>query len=492
MTIETPLPAAAAGSAVAPWETVAPEEQLFVLITGANSGIGLGTGQRLIDDFLATRPLTAHLILIPTTRSASKSLVAITALRAHAEHAAKTSTALRARYHDHDAEKGEYNWRDAVRRIHVLSLTLDLCDLRGVHAFAETLCRGRVSNPEGLEGEYLRNVRIPRLDTVIFNAAYGNWSGCNYPKAVWKILYEGLVQAVTYPTFKNSLPTSILNEQASYGYPEKPLLGEVFTACVFGHYVLAHQLLPLLSRHSTSESRGRIVWSSSIEAVQDVYNADDMQCFLKPAAYESVKRLTDIISLSYSLPSVQRFSVPFLTMDDESGGDAAAANKPVPPKMYLTHPGVVASTLFPVPWFFFWAYELALVVARWLGSPWHNVDGYRGSTSAAWLALQDQAVLDEMQVDRVKWGSSTDRHLVSDVKKTEVDGWGWEGKAETSETIAADTARGVLHKSVGRRLGVKNATEESLVEFEEEGARAWEEMERLRHQWAKIVKLERE
>ena len=36
MTIEAPLPAAAAGSAVAPWETVAPEEQLFVLITGAN------------------------------------------------------------------------------------------------------------------------------------------------------------------------------------------------------------------------------------------------------------------------------------------------------------------------------------------------------------------------------------------------------------------------------------------------------------------------
>ncbi|KAM0457231.1 hypothetical protein ACHAO4_003028 [Trichoderma viride] len=491
MTIEAPLPAAAAGSAVAPWETVAPEEQLFVLITGANSGIGLGTGQRLIDDFLATRSLTAHLVLIPTTRSASKSLVAISALRAHAEYAAKTSTALRARYHaDNDDQKEEYNWQDAVRRIHVLSLTLDLCDLRGVYAFAEKLCRGRVSNPEGLEGEYLRNVRIPRLDTVIFNAAYGNWSGCNYPKSVWKMLSEGLVQSVTYPTFKISLPTSILNEQKSYGYPEKPLLGEVFTACVFGHYVLAHQLLPLLSRHSASEPRGRIVWCSSIEAIQEVYVADDMQCFLEPAAYESAKRLTDIVSLSYSLPSVQKFSRPFLTIDEESGGDAA--EKPIPPKMYLTHPGVVASTLFPVPWFFFWAYELALVVARWLGSPWHNVDGYRGSTSAAWLALQDQTALDDMQADRIKWGSSTDRNLVSDVKKTEVDGWGWEGKVETSKTIAADTATGLLHKSVGRRLGTKNATEESLVEFEEEGARVWEEMERLRHQWAKIIKLEKE
>ncbi|RFU77140.1 hypothetical protein TARUN_5122 [Trichoderma arundinaceum] len=481
MVMEAP---AAAGPAAAPWELVAPEDQLFVLITGANSGIGLGTGQRLIDEFLATRSLTSHLIIIPTTRSASKSLQAIKALREHAELAARTSTALRSR-----AGEG-YKWEDAAKRIHVLSLTLDLCDLRGVYAFAEQLCRGTVSNPEGLEGEYLRNVRIPRLDTVVFNAAYGNWSGCNYPMAVWKILSQGLVQAVTYPTFKNSLPTSILNEQESYGYPEKPLLGEVFCACVFGHYILAHQLLPLLSRRSQDESRGRIVWSSSVEAIEEVYYEDDMQCFLKPAAYESAKRLTDIIALTYSLPSIRPFSGPFLRMDEESGGDAA--EKPVPPKMYVTHPGVVASTLFPVPWFLFWAYELALVVARWVGSPWHNVDGYKGASSTTWITLQDQAALDEMQADRIKWGSACDRHLVSDVKKTEVDGWGWEGKPETDETIAADTAKGVLHKSVGRRLESKNVTEEALVEFEETGARVWEEMERLRHQWAKIIKLDKE
>lgn len=176
------------------------------------SGIGLGTGQRLIDEFLATRSLKAHLVLIPTTRSAAKSLLAIRALRAHAEHAAKTSSALRSR-----AGEG-YKWEDAARRIHVLSLTLDLCDVRGVYAFADRLCRGTVSNPEGLAGEYLRDVRIPRLDTVVFNAAYGGWSGCNYPKAMWTILATGLVQAVTYPTFKNSLATSILNERASYGY----------------------------------------------------------------------------------------------------------------------------------------------------------------------------------------------------------------------------------------------------------------------------------
>lgn len=221
-----------------------------------------------------------------------------------------------------------------------------------------------------------------------------------------------------------------------------------------------------------------------------MYNPDDMQCFLKPAAYESAKRLTDIIALTYSLPSVRPFSDAFLRMDDESGGDPE--EKPIPPKIYLTHPGVVASTLFPVPWFLFWAYELALVIARWVGSPWHCVDGYKGAASTTWLALQDQASLDELQADRVKWGSSCNRRLESGVKKTEVEGWGWEGKPETDETIAADPAEGLLHKSVGRRLGTKNVTEEMLVEFEVEGARAWEEMERLRLQWANILKLGKE
>jgi 3-keto steroid reductase len=100
----------------------------------------------------------------------------------------------------------------------VLSLQLDLCDLRGVYKCAHALVHGPVSNPEGLEGEYLRNVRIPRLDTVVFNAAYGGWSGVNYPKAVWTILTQGLVQSVTWPNYKMALPTALLNDKPNYNY----------------------------------------------------------------------------------------------------------------------------------------------------------------------------------------------------------------------------------------------------------------------------------
>ncbi|KAK5987874.1 3-keto-steroid reductase erg27-like protein [Cladobotryum mycophilum] len=402
------------------------------------SGIGLGIGQRLIDEFLATRSLTSHLILLPTTRSSDKSLQAIASLRQYAEQAAQTSTALQGR-----VGEAAYRWQDTVARIHVLSLSLDLCDLRGVYAFADRLCRGTVSNPEGLEGEYLRDVRIPRLDTVVFNAAYGGWTGCSYVKACWIMLTKGFVQAVTWPTFKNSLPTCILNERGRYNYPQKPLLAS-----------------PLLSRKSQNEAPGRIVWSSSVEAIREVYNPDDMQCFLQPAAYESAKRLIDIIAISHSLPSVRPFSARFLQIDEESGGDATET--PIPPRSRFGRGSLV-------------------------GLPWHNCDGYRGAKSAAWIALQDQGALDEANAERIKWGSASDHKLDSYVKKTEVEGWGWEGKPETAETIREDAAEGILHKSAGRRAGTKNVMQEDIVEFEELGSRVWAEMERLRLEWASIL-----
>ncbi|PNP76737.1 hypothetical protein FNYG_10156 [Fusarium nygamai] len=486
--------------AKAPWDAVPAEEQVFVLITGANSGIGLNTGERLIDEFLSTRSLRSHLILLPTTRSKSKSLQTIRFLRAHAQRVAQTSAALRSRAGD------GYRWEDTVARIHVLSLQVDLCDLRNVYALADTLVNRTVSNPEGLEGEYLRDVRISRLDTVVFNAAYGGWSGCNFPKAIWVILTQGLVQSVTWPTYKIALPTCILNERPGYNYvcvelpthlsslcevpnqdiqPQKPFLGEVFTACVFGHYILAHQLLPLLNRHSSSEPPGRIVWSSTIEAVSDVFDTSDFQCFRGKGPYESAKRLMDILSLTATLPAALPYSSNFLTPDDPTDDPTEACDKPAAPRIYLTHPGVVASTLFPVPWFLMWAYKLTLILSRWLGSPWHTVDGYSGAKSAVWIALQEQSALDNLHAERVKWGSSSDRQLEVNVKKTEVEGWGWEGKVEDAAALKEDT--GVLRKTIGRKRGVRDVTKEDIIEFEELGAECWKKMEELRQEWGGLI-----
>ncbi|UNI18276.1 3-beta-hydroxysteroid 3-dehydrogenase [Purpureocillium takamizusanense] len=485
--------AAVSQAGAAPWDAVPAHDQLFVLITGSNSGVGLGIAHRLIDEFLAQRPLTSHLILIATARSPAKCLQAVHDIRAYAANRDAAST-LAAR-----AGPDYVHPRDTLARVHALGLTLDLCDLRGVRDFAARLVHGEVSNPRGAEapieqggaGEDLRGVRVPRIDSVICNAAFGGWSGVDWLGAVWSILTKGIVQSVTWPTFKGSLPTCILNERQEYGYPVKPLLGEVFAACVFGHYMLVHQLLPLLSRPAETSSSlstdagpllppGRIIWSSSIEACRDVFDPDDLQCFTRDEAYESAKRLTDVLSLTSSLPGSTPSSERWLTPDDA----AVASARPVRPRVYVSHPGIVASTLFPVPWFLMWAYTLALVISRWLGSPWHTVDGYRGATAAVWLALEPQPALDARAADRVKWGASADRHGRAAVKLTEVEGWGWEGRVEDPRH---DTAPGVLHKARGRKHGTLDAVREDIERFEELGARCWREMEDLRARWEDII-----
>ncbi|KAM3562833.1 hypothetical protein ARSEF4850_002598 [Beauveria asiatica] len=483
----------------APWEKVPDYEQLFVLVTGANSGIGLGIAQRLIDEFLATRSLTSHLILLPTTRSARKSLETIRVLRAYATAAAqKPAPVLRSRA----GGAAAYRWQDTVARIHVLSLSLDLCDLRGLYAFADALCGGTVSNPEGLPDEYLTNVRVPRLDSVVYNAAYGGWEGVNWGGAIKSFFTKGLLETATYPDFKTALPTCILNERSSYGYPEKPLLGEVFTACTFGHYCLTHKLRPLLTRPRSSVlPPGRIIWSSSVEAHRNTFDIDDMQCFARPAAYESAKRLTDILCLTSTLPHVRPHAQSLLhgvaaactttPRPDSKATDVKDATKSedtalAGPRMYLSHPGIVASTLFPLPAFLFWLYEFALVLCRWAGSPWHTSTGYRGAYAPVWLTMQEQSILDELAAERIKWGSAYDRAGDSFVKPTEVEDWGWQGEVEDPEE---DDTTGSLNKKCGRRYGAQTVTREQLLGMEELGGKCWREMERMRKQWEDIMKL---
>ena len=188
------------------------------------SGIGLGIGERLIDEFLATRPETSHLVLLPTTRSATKSAETVRHLYAHAAGSASSSPRFSASSAAASA---------AAARVHVLSPQLDLCDIPAIYELADDLCTGTLSNPADAgagagAGEHLKGVAIPRLDSIVCNAAYGGWSGVNYAVAVWKMLTDGFIQSVTWPTFKNALPTALLNKKKGYDYvrltfPPQPL-----------------------------------------------------------------------------------------------------------------------------------------------------------------------------------------------------------------------------------------------------------------------------
>ncbi|KAI8265100.1 3-keto-steroid reductase [Colletotrichum sp. SAR11_239] len=482
----------------APWDKVPPHEQLFVLVTGANSGVGLGICERLIDDFLATRPLSAHLILIPTTRSVRKSRETIFHLKQHLAQTASTSSALRSR------AGPDYHPDDTTARVHLLSVQLDLCDLPSIYACATTLVAGHIADPTAPE---THPYKIPRLDALIFNAGFGGWTGLDWAGLFTSIFTKGLLPVLTWPSFKLARPGAVLNQRpvrsdlvpnespdnplavaSAYDTkPSSPVLGEVFCANVFGHYVLAHELLPLLSRESADQSPGRVVWTSSIEPLARHFRLDDFQGVETEGPYESSKRLTDVLALTSHLPSTRRISEKYFTPEEEE----TAQRLPVRPSFYLTHPGVVASNLFPVPFPFilFYAYKFALYLARWLGSPWHPVTWYGGAVAPVWLALQDDETLQELDAKRIKWGSAASVTGRAEVKKTEVEGWGWEGAVEDRESLARDPATGVLRKVVGRHPQARDLTPDQIVDFEELGCKVWAEMERLRRQWEEFLEI---
>ena len=73
------------------------------------------------------------------------------------------------------------------------------------------------------------------------------------------------------------------------------------------------------------------------------------------------------------------------------------------------------------------------------------------------------------------------------VKKTEVPGWGWEGRVEDAEALEKDTAQGILRKLKGRKLDAVDLTEEKLAKFEEDAVACWEELEKLRLAFEEIL-----
>ncbi|KAL2119595.1 hypothetical protein VTJ04DRAFT_6556 [Mycothermus thermophilus] len=471
-----------------PWDKVPPEDTMFVLVTGANSGIGFGICARLIDEYLTTRSLTSHLVIIPTTRSVKKSRETVDALRKHTREFADKSPALRNR------GGPKYDPRDTTHRVHILSIQLDLCNLLSIRAAARQLISGTIqafpnSNPDDeAHFDNLGEVRIPRLDSVIFNAGIGGWYGLKWGKLFHNMFTAGLINMTTWPTFKGGMTGLLVDPiHGSKGESSNPRIGEVFCANVFGHYVFARHLVPLLSRQpssSTSLPPGRIIWESSVEGVWHNLSLDDFEGVKTEEAYESTKRLTDILALTSTLPSTRPYVQRYLGLplpDSASSTTASSSDTatPTPPKIYLVHPGVVQTTLFPLTTLFWFAYKLLLLIVRWLGSPWHPITAYNGACAPVWVALQEQEWLDAAKAERVKWGSSTDVWGNCRVKKTEVDGWGWEGKVEDLGSAKGEERQ----KLSGRRPGAKDVTEARLVEFEELGVVCWKRMEELRERW---------
>jgi len=429
-----------------------------------------------------------------------------------------------------------------VQRVHFLGVEVDLCNLKSVYALADKLVNGTVGSPDATTmdgtklphgspgtqtysesvqqdrwalsqrpgsigaqrswGWGLSGLRLPRLDVIILSAGMGGWIGLNWLGAVRDVLFD-TVEAVTWPTFKLANVGAIVRSQSSFEplkasedntqpllshqtKQDEPPLGEVFCSNVFGHYVLAHELMPLLSQPASTSSQagGKIIWVSSVEALPEHFSIDDIQGLKSQTPYEDTKRLIDLIAITSSLPSTRRVTEPFFDSSDTITATKAGSgltSTPVKPIMYLTHPGIFASEIMPLNMVLVFIYKFVFLFARWLGSPWHPIEPYKAAVAPVWLALTSTDELNNMEDDgakKSKWGSATDGSGEERVMKTEVAGWGWDGTLESSDS-------GERRK--GRKRGAVDLTKEAREDFEVLGVKCWTQMEILRREWEDIL-----
>lgn len=336
------------------------------------------------------------------------------------------------------------------KRVKIEGVLVDLAQLVTVKALAQQLLQ-----------------RGQKLDAVVWNAGIGGWTSTNWPRAIWTLLTD-ILQASTWPTYQNSEVGSLAKQKGLVASkeisPAPPALGQVFAANVFGHYMLTHWLSPLF------DSDSRIVWVGSITALPHFFSLSDIQCLRAHDAYESSKRLTDLLVLTSDLPSTRSYTQKFFS--------TPASTPSTPPKMYVTHPGILATSIASV----FWLLEPFMIaffyLARWLGSPWHTVTAYKAAVSPCFCVLAPAAQLEDLEArdGKGKWGSAINAAGDERVARTETEGWGWSG-------MVGETPSGSVTGSLGRWRGMKVTGKEERENFEADGREAWKQMEALRFEW---------
>ncbi|KAI9040951.1 3-keto-steroid reductase [Aspergillus affinis] len=417
--------------------------QTFILVTGANSGLGFSICCRAVDEFLSS---TTHgsLTVIFTTRSTKKGNDTLRLLQDYLRTSANAS---------------------AAARVTFIPENVDLSNLVSVRALSRRLTQ-----------------TFPKLDAILLNAGIGGWTGLDWPRAVWGICTD-LVHAATWPAYKLASAGVVTDPQTPRA-DQEPRLGNVFCANVFGHYMLAHNVMPLLRRPGHS---GRIIWVSSIEATVKLFNPEDLQGLRTTTPYESSKALTDILALTSDLPSVAPWVRSFHSIDDanKKNSPESASDAP-PPTTYVSHPGICGTAIVPLALPLFYLMLAAFWLARLLGSPWHTLSTYMGACSPVWLALAPQSALDDVESayrqhggGRVKWGSSCGLWGAASSVPTEVDGWGYGGVVGRA-VVEEDRQR-------RRKRGATDLTKEQKERFEELGRSCWRQMEELRIHWDGIL-----
>ena len=238
---------------------------------------------------------------------------------------------------------------------------LDLCDMDSI----ERVCI-----------DLINRQRIDQfdIDYLFLNAGWADYIGVNYLLGVYDMLFVSFIRAV-------SLPVMLLERKGTK--TPKDGMGKVFQANVFGHYYLLRRIVSA----KVLDTHARVIWTTSLNSEAKKFNIEDPQCLDVVSPYEGSKRMIDILHLA------TYFSLP-----DQI-------------EQYIVQPGICASNIVPVSSYtlFAWVHSncmlAAFYIARWLGSPWHSANTYKGAVALLWCAVYRGDDLDQT----LKYGSATNR-----------------------------------------------------------------------------------
>ncbi|RIB02154.1 hypothetical protein C2G38_2125880 [Gigaspora rosea] len=219
------------------------------IITGANSGVGFGIAQRLLDYSSKTPSLCIRVVL--ACRNPTRASVA----------------------------------REALINEYPESLvdivTVDLSSIDSVFKCCKEI-----------------KEKYDRIDLLFCNAGI---LSCEYLDW-WNAIYLGFTSPISLLTESKIVAQPIGNKTIEG-------LGETFACNVFGHYVMVRQLEDLLSISGDA----RIIWTSSDACNKDYFNFADYQCIEGTNPYESSKYITDMIAIALNIRLNARHIYSFTT-----------------------------------------------------------------------------------------------------------------------------------------------------------------------------------